>query len=41
MAYHVEEYGLFGVDGLLGELVVFDDEIPLSGVQGDRFSSPP
>lgn len=48
MAYHVEEFGLCGVDGLLDELVIFDDdfvkddeiEIPLSGVQGDRFSSP-
>jgi len=47
VAYHVEKHGLFGVDGLVGEFIIMDDdfveddeiEIPLSGVQGDRFSS--
>lgn len=45
-AYHVVEYGLFGVVGLLHEasvLLDFDDddiiEIPLSGERSERFSS--
>lgn len=48
--YQIEEYGFFGMSGLLGELVLTVDDdledddkvdIPLSGERGDRFSSLP